>query len=234
MKGGGRGKREEKKLTLRSEVLRDHDDAARGSSRCCEIQNIVLSSSTARRRRRPLDAHDCGGGRDGEGVQRRIPAGECVCGGNCLQLPPREADANGTGRRRTISRRGCCLNPVRITCSRGSPRPPVSSSRGAARSWERLCRARDKLWGRKEGAKEEEDHLSRTTTLPPSTHHTTRARVLPDANSERQTCPTVATQLTRPASANPSPTAAAPSLPLHSHSQSNAPSPPTRCSGWRL
>jgi len=103
---------------------------------------------------------------------------------------PREADANGTGKG---YRDGGCLAlseshvfAVRVS----SPHPRVFGG----------LQVEGKKGGRatKRRGEEREYHLSRTPPLPHHQHnHTTRARVYPD--DERRTCPTVATQLTRPA-----------------------------------
>lgn len=66
------------------------------------------------RRRRPLDAHDCGGERDvwrgSSGVSRRASA---CAGVTACHYPPREADAERHRKEADIATGGCCLQPCR-------------------------------------------------------------------------------------------------------------------------
>lgn len=191
------------KLTL-CEVLRDHVDARVA---LLAAPKFRTSYPLPRRGDDPSTRTTCrGDGRGSSGVSRRAMRVR-------RNHYPREADANGTGR----GYRDGAARPVRITCSRflSSLHPWTIFG---ARMRKRKADARPRT------GEEREYHLSRTTSAhhQHSHHHHPRTR-LPDTDNERHTCPTVATQLTRPTvSANAIPRRPRSPLPSRFRSQSCA------------
>lgn len=162
-----------------------------------EHRILLHGAATTPRRARLKGQAD--GGRGSSGVSRRAMR---VRGNHY----PRGADANGTGK--GYRDRGClALSKSHVSAFRKFT-ASLRLRGGTSGRRERKASARQTT------GEEEREYI--TFRAPPLLHHQhnhiTRARVFPDTDNGRRTCPTVATQLTR--SATPRSLADRTTLPL--------------------